>query len=72
MPVNKEELLALSATEKITLAEELCGSIENELLPITDEEVAIAEERLKTHEANPNEGLSLEEFKNHFAERYHF
>lgn len=37
MPVNKEELLALSATEKIAVAEELWGSVENELLPITDE-----------------------------------
>ena len=72
MPVNKEELLALSATEKIALAEELWGSVENELLPITDEEVAFAEERLKMHEANPNEGVSLEEFKNHFAKRYGF
>jgi putative addiction module component (TIGR02574 family) len=55
MPVNKEELLALSATEKTALAEALWGSVENELLPITDEEVAFTEERLKMHEANPNE-----------------
>jgi uncharacterized protein (DUF2132 family) len=41
-------------------------------LPITDEEVAFAEERLKMHEANPNEGVSLEEFKNHFAKKYGF
>lgn len=72
MPVNKEELLDLSATEKIALAEELWGSVENELLPITDEEVAFAEERLKMHEANPNEGVSLEEFKNSFAKKYGF
>ena len=72
MPVNKEELLALSAEEKIALAEELWGSVENELLPITDEEVAFAEERLKMHEANPNEGVSLEELKNHFAKKYGF
>ena len=72
MPVNKEELLALSATEKIALVEELWGSVENELLPITDEEVAFAEERLKMHEANPNERVSLKEFKNHFAKKYSF
>lgn len=40
MPYNKEELLALSPEEKISLAEELWGSVENELLPVTDEDVA--------------------------------
>lgn len=34
----KEEILALSPEEKIALAEELWGSVENELLPITEEE----------------------------------
>lgn len=72
MPVNKGELLALSATEKIALADELRGSVENELLPITDEEVAFAEERLKMHKVNPNEGVSWEEFKNHLAKKYGF
>lgn len=72
MPYNKEELLALSPVDKIALAEELWGSVEDELLPITDEDVAFAEERLKMHEANPTEGLSLEEFKNYFAKKYGF
>jgi putative addiction module component (TIGR02574 family) len=72
MPVNKEELLALSAEEKIALAEELWGSVENELLAITDEEVAFAEERLKMHEANPNGGITVEEFKSHFSKKYGF
>lgn len=72
MPVNKEELLALPAEEKIALAEELWGSVENELLPITDEEVAFAEERFKMHEANPTEGISVEDFKNRFSKKYGF
>ncbi len=72
MPYNKEELLALSPEEKIALAEELWGSLENELLPITDEDISFAEERLKMHEANPTEGVSLEELKNHFSKKYGF
>ena len=72
MPVNKEELFALSAEEKVALAEELWGSVENELLPITDEDVAFAEERLKMHKANPTEGVSLDEFKSHFNKKHGF
>jgi putative addiction module component (TIGR02574 family) len=72
MSYNKEELLALSPEDKIALAEELWGSVENELLPITDEDLAFAEERLKLHEASPNEHVSLEGFKSHFAKKYGF
>ncbi len=41
-------------------------------MPITNEELAFAEERLKSHEANPDEGKSIEEFKKYFAEKYGF
>ncbi len=43
MPYNKEELLALSPQEKVALAEELWSSVEEELMPITDDDVAFAE-----------------------------
>lgn len=56
MPVNKGGLFGLSSAERVALAEELWGSVENELLPITDEDVAFAEGRLRMHEANPTEG----------------
>jgi len=72
MLYNKEELLALSPKEKVALAEELWSSVENELLPITDEEVAFAEERLKLHEANPDTGISIENFKKYFSEKHGF
>jgi len=41
-------------------------------MPITDEELAFAEERLKMHEANPDEGMTLEELKKYFIEKYGF
>ena len=72
MPYNKKESLSLSPEEKIELAEELWSSVGEELMPITDEEIAFAEERLKMHEANPNEGMSLEELKKYFTEKYGF
>ncbi|MGI8950037.1 MAG: addiction module protein [Chitinophagaceae bacterium] len=72
MAYNKEELMSLPADEKIALAEELWSSVQEELMPITEEELAFAEERLKMHEANPNEGMSLEEVKKYFKEKYGF
>ncbi len=72
MPYNKKELLSLPANEKVALAEELWSSVEEELMTVSDEEIAFAEERLKMHEANPNKGKSIEEFKKYFAEKYDF
>lgn len=72
MPYNKNELLALPVAEKVKLAEELWSSVENKLSPTTEEEIAFAGERLKIHEENSNEGLTIEEFKKHFAERRGF
>jgi putative addiction module component (TIGR02574 family) len=72
MPVNKEELFALSAEEKVALAEELWGSVENELFPITDEDVVFAQERLRMHQENPTEAVSLDDFKSRFRDKYGF
>ena len=69
---HKERLFKLSQKEQVQFAEELWGNVEDELLPITDEEVAFAEERLKMHKAKPNEGVNLEGLKNHFAKKYGF
>ena len=72
MPYNKKELLSLPADEKLALAEELWSSVEEEVMPITNEEILFAEDRLKMHEANPHEGMSLDELKKYFAEKYGF
>ena len=72
MPFDKKELFSLPANEKIALAEELWSSVEEELLPISDDEVAFAEERLKMHEANPLEGMGLGELKKYFEQKYGF
>lgn len=72
MVYNKKDLLSLPAEEKIMLAEELWSSAEEELMPVTDEEIAFAEDRLKLHEENPGEGMSVQEFKIIFKEKYGF
>ena len=70
MRYSKEELLSLPAEEKIALAEELWGSVEDENLPITDEEIVFAEERLKLHRENPSEGMSINDFKKQFSDKH--
>lgn len=71
MSFNKSELLSLPAKEKIELAEELWGSVEEEIVTTQDEKV-FAEERLKLHEADPGEGMTLEAFRKYFADKYGF
>ncbi|MES2645545.1 MAG: addiction module protein [Bacteroidota bacterium] len=71
MTYDRLELLSLPAQEKIALAEELWSSVEEEL-HVSKEEIEFAEERIKLHEAAPNEGLSVEAFKKYFADKYGF
>ena len=72
MPYNKKELLALPDKEKMALAGELWDSLDESAPPITDEEIAFAEERLKMHEANPEDGLTWEEFRDKIRQRHGF
>ena len=72
MSFNKEEIWSLSAEEKIALAEELWSSVEEELLPVSNDEIIFAEQRLKMHRENPTEGMNLESFKKYFADKYGF
>lgn len=70
MSYKKEELLALPDEEKIALAEELLSSVEDIHLSVSDEDIVFAEERLRLHKQNPNEGFSVEEFKKLFSDKY--
>jgi len=40
--------------------------------PVSNDEIRFAEERLKMHEENPLEGMSLASFKKYFADKYGF
>ena len=52
MAYNKEELLKLPVSEKQELAEALWNSIDDELLPVTEDEILFAEERYQQHLKN--------------------
>ncbi len=72
MPYNRNELMALPDEEKLALAEELWSSVEEKLAPITEDDIAFAEERLKMHEANPEEGMTWEEVREKLKAKYGF
>ena len=72
MAYNKSELLALPAKEKLALAEELCCSVEDELAPVSKDEILFAEERLQLYYANPDDGIGVETFKKYFVDKYGF
>lgn len=72
MLYNKKELLALPDKEKMALAEELWDRLDEAIPPITNEEIAFAEERLKMHEVNPEEGLTWGEFSNKIGQQHGF
>ena len=57
MPYNREALFNLPAEEKYELVLDLWENIENESLPVTEEEIEFAKERLKLHKEKPLEGL---------------
>jgi putative addiction module component (TIGR02574 family) len=63
MSYNKEELLKLSIEERLALAGELWDSIDESLLPISEELQNIAKERYEGYLANPKDVISLEDLK---------
>lgn len=57
------QLQNLSAEEKMQLIDELWCSLSPADLPVSQELIAELDRRLQDHEANPQAGLTLEEFK---------
>ncbi len=72
MAYNKEELMNLPVDEKLELVEALWDRIDDDLLPVTQKEIAFAEERLQLHNQSLNEGMSWGELKKKIQERYGF
>lgn len=70
MNYDKQTLLSLPPKEKLQLAEELWASVESELIPISNEEIAFAQERLHLYETNPKETVSLNLFQKYFKDKY--
>lgn len=72
MAYNKKQLLTLPPEERVALAEELWSSVEEDLSKISDDDIAFAEERLKLHQQNKNNGMSIEDLRKYFTEKHGF
>ncbi|MEO8821186.1 MAG: addiction module protein [Ginsengibacter sp.] len=72
MSYSKEELFNLPAEEKLELVEALWESIDEELMPLEEEEIKFAEQRLQLHKQNPSEGLEWSEFRQKVKKKYGF
>ena len=72
MQYKKEDLLKLPIPEKQALAEALWNSIDDELLPVTKEEIAFANERMKMHLDNLGEAMTWEELRKKIENNYGF
>ncbi len=66
------ELLKLSVSERIQLAEDLWDSIaaEPDALPITDAQRAEIERRLAEHDRNPESAIPWEEVRARLRQRF--
>jgi putative addiction module component (TIGR02574 family) len=54
------EILALSVEDRIQLAMAIWDSVAQETIELSDENKQLLDERLRQHEANPDEGESWE------------
>ncbi len=72
MSYNREELFNLPVEEKLELVEALWDRIDDDLLPVTKEEIAFAKERLQLHNENPSNGMSWGELKKKIQDKYGF
>jgi putative addiction module component (TIGR02574 family) len=70
MPYNKEELMKLSAEEKIQLIEELMESVEDKENYDREHLINVARERYQDYLKNPGDVMSWEEVKRLFREKY--
>ncbi len=70
MSYNKEELLKLPVAERYDIAVALWDSIEEEELPVTDEEKAFAEMRLQEHLNNPKDVIKWEDARAQIKKEY--
>ena len=72
MAYDKERLFTLPVEEKLELVVALWDQIDNELMPVTKDEILFAQDRLDLHKENPGEQLSWEELREKVEELYGF
>ena len=72
--IAKDDLLKLDVAERLELIEELWNSIANDpsaasQIPLTDDERALLDERLREHRANPDAARSWAEVRAEILKR---
>ena len=72
MPINKKEILALPADEKLALVEELWDSIDEGLLTLNQEEKEFVQQRYQAHLNQREEAISFDEFQKKIKAKHGF
>lgn len=67
-----KDILKMSLQEKIDAVETIWNSIDENSLPVTEEELVIARERYAEYLKNPDDVVSWEKAKNALMEKYGF
>jgi putative addiction module component (TIGR02574 family) len=72
MTDSLKSILKLSVEEKVNAIEAIWNSIEEDSLPVTDDELSIARERYEEYLKNPNDVIPWEEARKKLKEKYGF
>ena len=67
-----KDILKLSVEEKVNAIEAIWNSIEEDSLPVTDEELTIARERYEEYLKNPGDTISCEKARKRLIDKYGF
>jgi putative addiction module component (TIGR02574 family) len=65
-------ILKLSVEEKVNAIEAIWNSIEEDSLPVTDEQLTIARERYEEYLKNPGDTISWEKARKRLMDKYGF
>lgn len=72
MPINKKEILALPANEKLALVEELWDSIDEGLLKLNQEEKEFVQQRYQAHLNQREESISFDDLQKRIKAKHGF
>ena len=72
MTDSLKSILKLSVQEKVNAIEVIWDSIEEDKLPVTDEELTVAKERYEEYLKNPDDAISWKKAKKRLMDKYGF
>ena len=72
MNESLKEILNSPVEERITAIEAIWNSIEDDALPVTDEEIQVAKSRYQEYSENPKDVINWREAKQKLIDKYGF